>query len=174
MLIVVMVACVGLFSIPVFGQTDVEIPPWVKGVANFWVEDKIDDGEFAEALEFLIDSDIIELDSNIIELDSNIIQSDSIVIVPETKVDKNPFGMEEDNRTLGKKHAESIALLDKQMKDQKEMYEEKIINLNDINDKQYAEFKEFQYEYSEENTKLKEKIRDLEKEISQLENDAGK
>ena len=44
-----------------FGQTNVEIPPWVKGVANFWVEDEIDDGEFAEALEFLIDSNIIQL-----------------------------------------------------------------------------------------------------------------
>lgn len=43
-------------------ETDkVEIPSWVKGVANFWVEDKINDLEFAEALEFLIDSKIIEL-----------------------------------------------------------------------------------------------------------------
>lgn len=42
-------------------QESVEIPIWVKGVANFWVEDKIDDGEFAEALEFLIDNNIIQL-----------------------------------------------------------------------------------------------------------------
>lgn len=143
-----------------FAQTDVEIPPWVKGIANFWVEDKIDDGEFAEALEFLIDSDIIQLGNTEI-------MSDPIV-------EENPFGIKEDNRTLEKKHAENISHLDKQMKEQKEMYDQQIINLNDINDKQYAEFKEQQYEYSEENTKLQLKISDLEKEISRLENDAGK
>jgi len=48
--------------IPVYAQEDtIEIPSWVKGVANFWVEDKINDVEFAEALEFLIDSNIIQL-----------------------------------------------------------------------------------------------------------------
>lgn len=41
------------------------IPGWVKGVANFWVEDKINDGEFAEALEFLITEKIINLDNSV-------------------------------------------------------------------------------------------------------------
>ena len=33
-------------------QEDIVIPSWVKGVAEYWVEDKIDDGEFAEAIKF--------------------------------------------------------------------------------------------------------------------------
>ena len=73
MLIVVLVAFVGLLSMPVFGQTDsVEIPTWVKGVANFWVEYKIDDGEFAKALEFLIDSNIIQLGNTQVMSESQI------------------------------------------------------------------------------------------------------
>lgn len=38
-----------------------EIPEWVKGVAGFWVDDGIDDGEFIEALVFLIENEIIEI-----------------------------------------------------------------------------------------------------------------
>jgi len=41
-----------------------EIPAWVKGLASFWVEDKITDIEFIEAIEFLIDSDIIKIGTN--------------------------------------------------------------------------------------------------------------
>jgi len=59
-------AMIPVFVIPALAQEDVEIPTWVKGVANFWVEDKIDDGEFATALEFLIDSNIIQLGNNTI------------------------------------------------------------------------------------------------------------
>ena len=39
-----------------------EIPGWVKGVANFWVEGGISDKEFGDAIVFLIESDIIKLD----------------------------------------------------------------------------------------------------------------
>lgn len=38
-----------------------EIPSWIKGVANFWVEGGIDDGEFIEALVFLLENEIIEI-----------------------------------------------------------------------------------------------------------------
>lgn len=39
-----------------------EIPVWVKGVANFWVEGNISDEEFGNAIIFLIESDILKLD----------------------------------------------------------------------------------------------------------------
>jgi len=39
-------------------QTDT-IPPWVKGIAGFWADDKISDEEFIDAIEFLIDNGII-------------------------------------------------------------------------------------------------------------------
>lgn len=41
-----------------------EIPSWIKGVANFWVEGGINDTEFIEALEFLIDKNVIKLGEN--------------------------------------------------------------------------------------------------------------
>jgi len=38
-----------------------QIPAWVKGVANFWVEGNISDGEFGEAITFLIEQNIIRV-----------------------------------------------------------------------------------------------------------------
>lgn len=40
-----------------------EIPAWVKGVAQFWVEGNINDSEFGEAITFLIEEEIITIDS---------------------------------------------------------------------------------------------------------------
>ena len=50
--------------IPVYAQENTtEIPEWVKGVANFWVEGNIDDNEFGEAITFLIEQGIFKIDS---------------------------------------------------------------------------------------------------------------
>jgi len=38
-----------------------QIPAWVKGVANFWVEGNISDDEFGEAVTFLIEQKIIRV-----------------------------------------------------------------------------------------------------------------
>ena len=38
------------------------IPPWVKGVANFWVEGNISDSEFGDSISFLIEQDIIKVE----------------------------------------------------------------------------------------------------------------
>ncbi len=43
-----------------YAQND-EIPVWVKGVAGYWIEGKITDSEFIEAIEFLIESGIIQV-----------------------------------------------------------------------------------------------------------------
>ena len=52
-----------------YSQSD-SIPTWIKGVAGYWVEDKITDLEFIEALEFLIESGIIKVaDPRVLELE---------------------------------------------------------------------------------------------------------
>ena len=151
MLIVVMVACVGLFSVPALGQTDVEIPSWVKGIANFWVEDKIDDGEFAEALEFLIDNDIIQLE-NTVDV------SDPVV--------ENPFGIEDE--TLQKKYDDAVAYYEKQLTDERAEHEKRINELIVEIDAEQAEYIENHRIAEEEKSKLQTEISDLEKEIIEL------
>ena len=44
-----------------YAQESNEIPKWVKASAEWWANDKISDDEYIEALEFLIDSNIIQL-----------------------------------------------------------------------------------------------------------------
>ena len=39
----------------------VVIPDWVKNVASFWCDDKIDDGSFIEGIQYLIDNNIISV-----------------------------------------------------------------------------------------------------------------
>ena len=66
--VISLVVSLGLIS--AYAQSDPipndPIPKWIKGVASFWVEDKITDAEFIEALEFLINQNIIKIeDKNI-------------------------------------------------------------------------------------------------------------
>jgi len=49
-------------SITSISAQSTEIPSWVKGVANFWVEGNINDDEFGESLSFLIEQGIIKVD----------------------------------------------------------------------------------------------------------------
>jgi len=51
----------GIFVIFPYASAD-GIPTWVKGIANFWVEDNISDTEFGDAIIFLIEQDILKLD----------------------------------------------------------------------------------------------------------------
>ena len=53
-----LVISLGLVS--VYAQNE-PIPKWIKGVAAFWAEDKISDAEFIEALEFLINQNVIKI-----------------------------------------------------------------------------------------------------------------
>ncbi len=46
-----------------YSQNDT-IPAWIKDVAGFWAEDKITDQNFIEALEFMINSNIIQIDDS--------------------------------------------------------------------------------------------------------------
>ncbi len=59
--IVSLVLISGIFVIFPYASAD-EIPAWVKGIANFWVEGNITDTEFGDAIVFLIEQDILKLD----------------------------------------------------------------------------------------------------------------
>ena len=53
-----------------YSQDDL-IPSWIKGIAEFWGEGKITDSEFIDALEFLIESDMIKVNNTrILELEN--------------------------------------------------------------------------------------------------------
>jgi len=52
--------------LPVFAPSDGEsqeydIPSWVKGIAGFWVDDRISDQDFGDGLSFLITEGIIQV-----------------------------------------------------------------------------------------------------------------
>jgi len=56
----VLIVSVSVTSISAQFQSD--IPAWVKGVANFWVEGNISDTEFGESISFLIEQSIIQVE----------------------------------------------------------------------------------------------------------------
>jgi len=58
----------GNFALPVsftvtVNPPETSIPSWVKNVAQFWCEDKIDDRSFVEGFQYLIDNDIVVVPS---------------------------------------------------------------------------------------------------------------
>ena len=81
-----------------YSQTDL-IPSWIKGIVEFWAEDKITDTEFIEALEFLMESDIIkvsdprvsELENEIIELNQKIKSLESEAMQPAVVIEPTPY-----------------------------------------------------------------------------------
>jgi len=56
------VLIVGVSVTSISAQFQTDIPAWVKGVANFWVEGNISDSEFGESLSFLIEQNIIQVE----------------------------------------------------------------------------------------------------------------
>ena len=62
-LIIGIVFSVGLglgFSVNVSGEESL-IPSWIKSTAGFWVEGKIGDQEFIQALQYLVEKDILKI-----------------------------------------------------------------------------------------------------------------
>jgi len=62
LLLVVISVLIVSVSVTSISAQSTEIPSWVKGVANFWAEGNINDGEFGEAISFLIEQEIIKVD----------------------------------------------------------------------------------------------------------------
>lgn len=62
-LIIALVFTVGLwlgFSVNVSGE-EALIPSWIKNTAGFWVDGKIGDQEFVQALQYLVEKDILKI-----------------------------------------------------------------------------------------------------------------
>ena len=55
-------------SLSVFAQEN-SIPTWIKTTAGFWVDGKIGDKEFVQALQWLIDNDVLQVTQKDPELD---------------------------------------------------------------------------------------------------------
>lgn len=61
---ILLLSLLPILLVPVYAQeATTDIPVWVKGVANFWVEGNISDDEFGEAITFLIEQGIFKIDS---------------------------------------------------------------------------------------------------------------
>ncbi len=59
---VISVLIVSVSVTSISAQSQIDIPAWVKGIANFWVEGNISDTEFGESISFLIEQNIIQVE----------------------------------------------------------------------------------------------------------------
>jgi len=59
---VISVLIVSVSVTSISAQSQIDIPAWVKGIANFWVEGNISDTEFGESISFLIEQNIIRVE----------------------------------------------------------------------------------------------------------------
>ena len=60
-LIIFVLIAVSVSITTVYAQNQYQIPSWVKEVAGFWAEGKINDADFGEGLAFLIDNGMIKV-----------------------------------------------------------------------------------------------------------------
>jgi len=59
---VVSILIVSVSVTSISAQSQSEIPAWVKGVANYWVDGNISDSDFGESITFLIEQNIIQVE----------------------------------------------------------------------------------------------------------------
>lgn len=124
-----------LLIIPVYAQesTESSIPSWIKSIAGAWSNDQLTDIEFTEALEFLIESEVISLpnyqriDSSVddfdifdnIETDNNLeAELESIMVDSEISVstDKTAYTSDENVTISGsiktlEEYAQSVTIV---------------------------------------------------------------
>lgn len=84
-LLVVMIISVSISSIPLIYDTHAEtlIPPWIKNNAGWWAEGEIDDESFLNAIQFLVENNIINVSSESIDTDTI-----TIGFIPVEKADE--------------------------------------------------------------------------------------
>lgn len=118
----------------VFGQEDSDIiPSWVKSVAGYWAEDGINDIEFVEALEFLIDSNIIQLGNTQIMSQSQVDWEEKYNILLEEK------------KTADTKYADEIQKMNQKEIGLEKTHEERVEEIISENDaEQEKRIKEYQ------------------------------
>ena len=78
------ILAVTLIPISITAESE-EIPRWIKNTAGFWAEDQISDGEFVNALEFLIEQGTIKVP--IMQLTTPSVEEITIGFIPTEKAD---------------------------------------------------------------------------------------
>ncbi len=56
--------------------TPAKIPTWIKNIAEFWIDDLIDDGSFIQVIEWLVQNNIIQIQSD------NPQEDEAAIIIP--------------------------------------------------------------------------------------------
>lgn len=59
----ILIVILSVSIISVSAQSQYEIPSWIKNTAGFWVDGKIGDQEFIQALQYLVEKDILKIPS---------------------------------------------------------------------------------------------------------------
>lgn len=150
----ILLAIIPMLVIPVLAQEteDKPIPSWVKSVAGYWSEDKINDGEFIEALEFLIDNNVINLGENVF------VDNTMSELQEENTILKEKLEVSETNRVS---QSQSDAAQHKILYDKKDARYDKL-------KKDYDERTEKDsQEYQSENQKLYDEIQELKKQLKE-------
>ncbi len=142
-----------------YAQESIEIPKWVKDVADLWVQGVISDDEFIEGLEFLIDSNIIQLGESeyrgISEMEQEF----------QEKLDEQDKEWQEKLDVQLKKKIGENYKNTKDWEKQSNEYDQKIVDLDKRYDDKVAEMSK---ERKQQKQELEDKIKELKSEISQL------
>jgi hypothetical protein len=110
--IIALIVALGIglgFSIDVSGE-EALIPSWIKTTAGFWVDDKIEDKEFIQALQYLVEKDILKIppkEKNIIDKihEDTISPLSNMEIRNALNANPNTFSGTCSNDSGGKPHA---------------------------------------------------------------------
>jgi len=145
----ILLAILPILIIPVLAQEDtVNIPTWVKASAGWWAENNLTDKEYIEGLEFLIDSNIIQLGN------SEYIGMSELEKEHEEKLEqqekRHTAAMFSDSQQWGKLSDE----YDQKLVDERKRYD-------DMVERKGKEYRQAIQELEDEISKFKENISDV-------------
>ncbi len=137
-IILLSVIVLSVLVIPVYAQESNEsdlIPTWVKGIFSYWVDDKINDSEAIEALQFLIDTNIIKIGNT--------------QIVNMSSIDQNTLELEQKNNRISILENESKGFETEKTKllETIEEHKQKSDALQTSLTKSQSDFKQFKKDY---------------------------
>lgn len=141
--------------ISVQAQEESEIPSWIKIIAGAWFNDEIDDATFADAMEFLIENNIIQVENPInmaepeeSEIIINLNEQIEKLRIENDAIEESKDVLEEE---FMKKESETQAYYEQKIEDMR-------LQLSENND---DKIKEILKETDAENEKQKESYREL-------------
>ena len=85
----VILTCLSLGFLPNVSAEESMIPSWIKNTAKFWVEGNVSDIEFINALQYLINENILEIPSELESIEDLIISEDKKKIESSATIDAN-------------------------------------------------------------------------------------